>query len=286
MAKFCTKCGKKLEDGQVCDCTKNETAVETATEPATQTVVVQKTGGFDFGACFQSLIDIVKGIFTKPSDTFKKYSKSENMGVGIMAIVINALVAGLFLYLILTNLINAGYQAAVMNSGLDSMTSLGLSSIGGTNVASALGIDFMKIFLYTAFFVAFEWFMIALMVYVFAGAIFKANIDFKKAISLVGTVSVLATVATAACIVLSYISGQLTVIVLCLTASFVGFYLYQALAETTDINKNRLAYAFIPALVIATVVVGFILWQVLVSSIMSWGASVSAAGDSLGSLFG
>ena len=66
MAKFCTKCGKKLEDGKPCDCCKKEVKKEV--------VVESKTNGFDFNECVNSYIEMVKGIFVKPIDTIKTVS--------------------------------------------------------------------------------------------------------------------------------------------------------------------------------------------------------------------
>ena len=51
MAKFCTKCGKKLEEGKTCDCEK--------------TTVVNNNMVNDY-------MEVLKGMFTKPLDTMKK----------------------------------------------------------------------------------------------------------------------------------------------------------------------------------------------------------------------
>ena len=65
MAKFCTKCGKKLEEGEVCNCQETSEVLEdvTAAQPITPTV-----GAFDdFGS-------ILKGSFTNPVSTIKNYN--------------------------------------------------------------------------------------------------------------------------------------------------------------------------------------------------------------------
>ena len=51
MAKFCTNCGKKLKDGEVCNCKK----VEISTK--------------DFNSYMTSLLNVLKGMFVKPIDT-------------------------------------------------------------------------------------------------------------------------------------------------------------------------------------------------------------------------
>ena len=84
MAKFCTNCGKKLEEGKACDCQAN--------------VVASNNGGFDFNATINSYIEMVKGIFVKPVDTIKKFATSSNFVLGLIAILLNCIVCGVFLY--------------------------------------------------------------------------------------------------------------------------------------------------------------------------------------------
>ena len=88
MAKFCTKCGKKLEEGEVCTCSQN--TAKTSTSAA--------AGSVDFNQLFNDYVNIIKGIFTRPSDTIKEYAKGGKMLLGIIALVINCLVSGLFFY--------------------------------------------------------------------------------------------------------------------------------------------------------------------------------------------
>ena len=88
MAKFCTRCGKKLEEGQVCDCSSN---VSAPTQASASTNV-------DINQGFNDYINVIKGIFTKPSDTIKEYARSDKFLLGIVAMVINCLISGLFFY--------------------------------------------------------------------------------------------------------------------------------------------------------------------------------------------
>ena len=83
MAKFCTNCGKKLVEGKACDCRNN---------------VVASNGGFDFNATFNSYVEMLKGIFVKPVDTIKKFATSDNFMLGLIAILLNCIVCGIFLY--------------------------------------------------------------------------------------------------------------------------------------------------------------------------------------------
>ena len=62
MAKFCTKCGKPLEDGKKCDCEK---------ENKTEEQVVENN-------LVDGSLDIFKRIFVNPLKTVKKYANGNN----------------------------------------------------------------------------------------------------------------------------------------------------------------------------------------------------------------
>ena len=53
MAKFCTKCGKKLEEGQVCDCSTT----------VTQQTVVAKNTEIDIKESCMDCVNVFKKIF-------------------------------------------------------------------------------------------------------------------------------------------------------------------------------------------------------------------------------
>lgn len=243
MAKFCTKCGKKLEEGQVCDCSKQTKKEEK--------VVATTNNGFDFNQMVNSYIDMIKGIFTKPVDTVKKYATSDNFVLGIIALVLNCIVSGIFLYCLCSEAM--GLFSSLMG-GYDSLLGLGSSSIE---------VPFMKTLLYGALFMAVGFASTAVMVYLIAGPILKDKIDIKKAFALVGVVSVFTTVTTVAAIILTYVSIKFMLLVLLIAGIFYLTYLYQGINETTELDKNKLAYVFVPAISVATFVVVYVLPKIL-----------------------
>ena len=90
MAKFCTKCGRKLEEGEVCNCSQNNISNATSTTAT--------AGSIDINQGFNDYLNIIKGIFTCPSDTIKEYAKGDKFLLGIITIVINCLISGVFFY--------------------------------------------------------------------------------------------------------------------------------------------------------------------------------------------
>ncbi len=241
MAKFCTKCGKKLEDGQVCDCSK---------EVTTETV---KTGnGFDINEIVNSYVEMVKGIFVKPVDTIKKFATSNNFVLGLISLALNCIVCGIFAYCV------ASEMVSLLSSfmGLGSYESFGI-------VTSSIEIPFLKTFFYSFLYTAVNYIVLIAMIYVMASVVFKAKTDFKKIFSLIGVCSVFTTITTVAAIILNYISVKLMIVVLLVASMFYLVYVYQGIGETTDVDKNKLAYVFVPALSVATFVVLYILPKLL-----------------------
>ncbi len=241
MAKFCTKCGKELIEGKTCDCEKAISTEKTSTQ-----------SGFDFNECLNSYIDIIKGIFKCPIDTIKKYATSSNFLLGIIALALNSIVSGIFLYCLCKEAL--GSLGSIMGT---------LSGGYGSLMAGNIDIPFMRIFLLGIGFMIAGFIVTALMIYLIAGVILKENIDIKKSIALVGTCSVFTTITTAVAIILTYMSIKFMMIVLLLAGIFYLTYLAQGISNTTKIDKNKLAYVFVPSIAVATFVVVYILPKIL-----------------------
>lgn len=237
MAKFCTKCGKALEEGSVCSCTQtinNQTATES------------QSGNIDFNRGLNDYISIIKGIFVKPADTIKTFAKSNKCLLGIIAILINCLVSGLFFYFFCDKAM-AGLMSSFM----------GEYSYG--SFTSAFEIPFARTFFMGFLFMA-SWFVVAaLIILLFANPIFKDKIDVKKTFALVGTCSIFTTLTTILAIICTFISIPATLVVLLIGAAFYLAHLYQGLSDITKIDKNKLVYVFMPAVSVATFVMVYII---------------------------
>ena len=106
MAKFCTYCGKQLEDGEVCSCT-TQTAQAPNQQPAQAAPTMQQqTTPYSqaptqhapnptaqaIGSGFKSLLTIVN----KPMETLSSFVNAANFIVALILIGAQALVAGFF----------------------------------------------------------------------------------------------------------------------------------------------------------------------------------------------
>ena len=61
MAKFCTKCGKEIEEGKTCSCEKEVKRETSKTE-------------IDIKESFIDCLNIIKKIFVKPFETVEKFA--------------------------------------------------------------------------------------------------------------------------------------------------------------------------------------------------------------------
>ncbi len=243
MAKFCTKCGKKLEEGKKCECeNKKEKGIEKQENTST-------TSNFDIQSCFDSYVEILKNIFTKPVDTIKKFATEDNFILGLIALFINSLVTGGLVYFIAKESIGAitagmGYSSLLFGIG-------------------AFEIPFLKVVLYGTVFMVVHFLMTALMLFVIVNSILKDNLTFKKATSLVGVCSIFTTVTTLVAILLTFVSMQLSIYFILIAVVIYSMHLYQGIIELTNIDKNKLAYVFTGTVAVSLFVVFYILPKIL-----------------------
>ena len=241
MAKFCTKCGKKLEDGMTCDCAKKETATSVKEE-----VVASKSAN----DIVNSLIDIVKGIFVKPIDTIRKYVDDSNMLLGFILMAINSLITGIMVYFLAKE--SMGLITSMM--GFGSLYSLSSASIE---------IPFFKVVGYVFLIMAVYFVVLAFVSYLVSNKLFKADTTWKKAVASVGVCSMLTSITSIVAIICIYISMKAFVIVVMLAAVlFLGYY-YHSIKISSDIDENKQGYTFIIALAVALFVALYLLPKIL-----------------------
>ena len=233
MGKFCTRCGKRLEEGQICDCGR-----EPAINIVAQNEASNNSTSKSVNNIFKGYLDIVKGLFLSPIDTIKKYATEDNFILGVIAMVINCLVSGLFFYFLMD-------RALLKIFGL---ASGGYSSLLSSNVSLPFG----KIFLMGMLFMVIWFLVCAPIIFIFANPIMNDKLNIKEAYALTGVCSVFTTLTTLASILFLFITYKLSIIIILFGAAFYLTYLYQGLREITSIDKNKLAYVFVPSVGITT----------------------------------
>lgn len=228
MAKYCTKCGKKLEEGKTCDCEK-----ETKKE--------EKEATTDM---LNDYVDALKGIITKPVDTMKKYTKRSKFNLALIMLIINVIVSGLFVYLFIKEFAN------LFTSSLSSLTA-------GLTMQSAeipISVFFYSVLLMALYYLAFAGFL-----HLICGPIMKKESDFKEVVGLMGVNAVFTTVTNLIALLFIFISVPVAIIILLLGGIIFLFNIYRGFTEISKVDKNKMTYAFVCAYVIALFLVFYVI---------------------------
>lgn len=231
MEKFCSNCGSPLKEGKNCNCQKNKKENITKNKDTLKSY-------------YDLFIEIVKGIFSKPIDTIKKYSTSKNYLFSLCAILINSIFSGILAY-------------CFVKEGITSFIGLGALHLG------YIEISFLETVLQTTLFMTIFFISTASIIYILTSSLFKSKIEFKEVISLVGVCSIFTLVTSIAIIVFTFISIKLALMAFLIADTFYLAYLYQGISEISTLNKNNIAYVFVPAILIANFIVIYILPKIL-----------------------
>ena len=235
MAKFCTKCGKKLEDGKPCDCEKKENK---KVEEVEAEVVNEVTTD-----CVNEYIEALKGIFTKPVDTMKKYAKSSNFVLSLIMIGMNSIIFGLFAFFFVKE--SVGLVASLSGYG---------SLFRGHNVEVPISVFFIAVLLMIIFF-----FCLGGLLHLIGSALTKKESDFKAIMGLVGVNSIFTTVTTLVALVFLFLNGWIAILILAIAGVIYLLNTYHGFVGLTKIDKNKVCYVFTGAYAITLFVVCYIL---------------------------
>lgn len=230
MAKYCTKCGKKLEEGKACDCSKKEKKVNNINDDM-----------------LNDYIDALKGIVAKPVDTMKKYTKSSKFNLALIMLAINVIVSGLFVYLFAKEFAQDIYKLL-----FGSYTSLLTPTVSNTEIP-------MSVFFYSILLMALYYLAFAGLLHLICGPIMKKESDFKEVIGLMGVNATFTTVTTLVALIFIFINIQISLIILTLGGVIFLFNIYRGFTEITKVDKNKMTYAFVCAYVLALFIVFYVI---------------------------
>ena len=237
MAKFCTKCGKKLEEGQKCDCDKKEKVNAEVVEEK-EVITINNDMLNDY-------VEVVKGMFTHPVDTMKEYSKRSKFNLALIMILINCLISGLFVYL---------FAKEGTVSLVTMMYGRSYSSLASSSMEVPVKVFFIAALLIAVYFLCFGG-----LLHFISSTICKKESDIKKVYALIGVTSVFTTITTIVAIIGMYINIWIAVIILAIAGVLYLLHLYHGFTELTKNKKNKIAYVFTSAYVITLFVVCYIL---------------------------
>lgn len=211
MAKFCIHCGKKLKEGEVCNCQENIK--------------------IDTSNLGNKILEIVKGIFINPIDTIKENGTATNFNMGLILSGIFALATSLFTLSLVKN------AYSLIGSMMGSSYYL-LSSY-------SVEIPYFKIFIITLLATIALIFIFTGILYLVNSIIFKGKKDFKKIFTLYSVNSVIASIALVASAIFMYINVSLGLIIVLLGFILNMVYTYKSIEFMGVKDENKHGYIYL-----------------------------------------
>lgn len=244
MAKFCTKCGKKLEEGKTCDCSKT----------VKQETVVQSNTQVDFKESCMDCLDVFKNIFTKPFDAIKKFVSENKFVAGIIMVVLAALSSGLYKIATLKSMYSS---SSASSFGMDDFSSLLESALSGGSISTEP--EYLKEF-FTSFGTSLvEYALIILLGYLIISKLLKGTATWKQMITAVAISLSVILVGNVLNSVIVFIDGEFVANIRSYIASFASIssilILYASVKEVAGVDKNRLFVSIASMSVFATVII-------------------------------
>lgn len=223
MTKFCTNCGKELIDGK-CDCVKKSDVGVTSDDLASK------------------FMDIVKGLLKKPVTTIKENTTEDNFSFGLILLAISACVTGLFTYFFIKD---------------------GSSVISFVRLYGMFDVPFLRVFIASSITSAIWYAVLGFVTYLFANKLFKLEVTVKEIFTMLGILSVIMSLALIVSIILVYVSVKLMLLLIVVASLFYSIYFILGLKEVTGIDKDKLAYLYVPSILTAVFIVYYVLPRLL-----------------------
>lgn len=244
MAKFCTKCGKKLEEGKACDCSKTSTPKTVA---STETKI-------DIKESFMDCVNVFKKIFTKPLDAIKEFVCENKFVAGIIMVVLAALSSGLYKIATLKSMYSS---TSAESFGMDDLSSLFETALSGGSLTAEP--EYLKEFFTTFGTSLVEYALIVLLGYVIISKLFKGTASWKHMITAVAISLSIVLVGNVLNSVIVFIDGDFIANIRSYISSFASILsiliLCGAVKEVAGIDKNKVYVGIASMSVFATVVI-------------------------------
>lgn len=220
MAKYCTNCGKKLKEGEMCDCKKDSVINNETTQKA---------------------LDLVRGMIYTPIDTIKDFTKKSSFNLAMILVGVLSVITGLFVMGLCKNGLNYSLQLAY--SGINSF------------MPRSIEIPYMKIFFTSLVLVFGLSFVYTFILYVVNTMLFKREADFKEVYSMYGTCSIVSSLGILASTILIFVNVSLGIIMFALTSILNVVYSYHGLKFLGKNDENKYGYIYLLTNVLFYVVI-------------------------------
>lgn len=280
MAKFCTKCGKPLVEGQTCNCGNPETpVVETLNfeQPSmkdfqqannmNQNMINQPQGGMaqpsKANNLFNECLAIVTGFLKKPVTTIQENANENKFTHALVIAGVFAASVMAFVLVVLGDIYGALEKTM---------------SMGGLVEVPKLEVPYIKVGLITFIAVAGALALMALLAWLIMNKLFKVNTTYKKVLGIYAISSIIAAVASLAAIICKFIDYRLAFVVLALGFALNTHYISATMRFAGQADENKLGYVVVIAQYVAIFVVTFLIYKIFGEDFATAMGSMSSLG--------
>lgn len=273
MANFCTKCGRKLVDGQPCPCTLTEETVQeeqvTYEQPQEEEVQYyeEKTTEEkqDVTAAAKNFLSAILDMIKRPSSGLSESVQDETSKVGLIMMGVEAVLAGLYLYMLVSKVISA--------------TMSGISSFTGTSAAASQGPSAGGFLMYGIIITLIASLVVSGLVLGLMKTMGHAEMNWLQSCQIAGFKGLGSSIGWILAI-LGLVLGLYSFSILSIAVGAVlGFiYFVSAMMSYPGVKKDAVAYVALITMLVTTFVSYFVLKEFVFSSLLN------SAGSSLNSL--
>ncbi|MDE6475641.1 MAG: hypothetical protein K2L08_02195 [Erysipelotrichaceae bacterium] len=226
MAKFCKYCGKQLEDGEVCNCEK-----EQSMQVGNSGVIIAEVG------------KAIKGMILEPVSTMKSFICGQNFHNALVLIILNAIAVAIMV---------SSFTREISNLFMELLTGLG-SLFLGSDALSALDLElpYMKIMIMVILMIILVNLLIAGSMYFICAKIYKKKVDYKVITTWLGTNAAFLIVVHLIVAIAILVNMEIALLLYVIGNTMSLCYLYKGITFTCDLDENKVAYIVIPVAIIA-----------------------------------
>lgn len=262
MANFCTKCGRKLIDGQPCICTQQVEKEIQETQEMQQQIVQEEVEKNDAATKAKNFFSQALEMIKHPVTGFLDAIQDENSKNGLILMGIEAILTGLYLYVLLQKIVSA-----TMN---------GASRLLGTSRMAAQTPSLGGFFGYGIIISLITSVVIAALVMGFMKAMAGAKINWFQSCQIAGMRSLGLSLGWILGILGLFLGMyQFAILIIAVGGVLGAIYMIVAMMSYPDTNKDMIAYAVLLISLIATFVTYFVLKEFVLSSLVNSAGSTT-----------
>lgn len=284
MAKFCTKCGRPLEEGEICTCqqktvqaeavVKTEQAETESTQPsqvaqqAQQAAqqAVKQVASYDYNAYFKKVTGAFIEISKKPVTAGAEFIGKADLAVTMFFIVIQGILTGLFTLVIATKI-------GSIITGLGNLaSSFSSSSSKKNNASDIIKMPYFKGFILTVFISVMLTVLLALILYA-ANKVLKNVVTFKQMLTAASLRSIF-TVYTTLFAIIVFLINPMAGIVCFFSGNLVGMFVIAMTLPDNAATKNLVPFIMAAAFFVFMIVSLFVIskcWTIYVPDVIKAG---------------